>query len=126
MVLVVDDQPGVLRLLVEFLRGEAVEVETAASGPEALEKIKKGGVRLLLLDAKLPGMDGLTVWREARELDPALRVVLMTAYGETALEEEARALGIGHFLHKPFDLREVGFLVKSLLGQEEVARRGLA
>lgn len=126
MVLVVDDQPGVLRLLVEFLRSEAVEVETAASGPEALEKIKKGAVRLLLLDARLPGMDGLAVWQKARQLNPALKAVLMTAYGETALEKEARALGIEHFLYKPFDLREVGFLVRLLLGQEEAARRGLA
>lgn len=126
MVLVVDDQPGVLRLLVEFLRGEALKVETAASGYEALEKIKRGGVRLLLLDAKLPGIDGLSVWREAREIDPDLKVILMTAYGEMKLVEEARALGIRHFLYKPFDLREVGFLVKSLLVTEDLVRQGLA
>ncbi|MQL53097.1 response regulator [Desulfofundulus thermobenzoicus] len=119
--LVVDDQAGVRRLLFEALVDEGMHVELAASGPEALQKIKKNAVDLVLLDMRMPGMSGLDVLRELRKLNPDLPVIMMTAYGELDLVAEAKRQGVRHYLNKPFDLQEVRYLVKALLPEKQSA-----
>jgi len=116
--LVVDDQAGVRRMLQEALNDEGYEVVSVASGPEALQKVKQGGIDLVLLDMKMPGMSGLDALREIRRLNPDLPVILMTAYGEYELLGEARTLGVKHYVSKPFDLQEVRYFVRALLADK--------
>ncbi|GBF35668.1 sporulation initiation phosphotransferase Spo0F [Desulfocucumis palustris] len=113
--LVVDDQSGVRRLLYETFIDEGYEVDTASGGIEALKKISAQPPDLILLDIKMPVMNGLATLREIRKAFPELTVVMMTAYGELDMLKDAKSLNAKHYLIKPFDLDEVRYLVKGLL-----------
>ena len=116
-VLIVDDQAGVRRLLFEALSNEGYRVEMAASGPEALKKISDRVPSLVLLDIKMPGMNGLDTLEELRKIAPETTVVMMTAYGELDIITEAKKRGVQHYVVKPFDLNEVRYLIKGLLAE---------
>ena len=106
-ILVVDDQFGIRVLLQELLEREGYEVHLAANGIDALALLKRHAPDLVLLDMKIPGMDGLEILTNIRKLFPAQRVIMMTAYGELDLVKEASMLGaIGHFT-KPFDIDDL-------------------
>lgn len=115
--LVVDDQAGVRRLLYEAFTDDGLQVAMASSGAEAVQKVSSSRVAMVLLDLKMPGMNGLQTLQEFYKLDAGLPVVMMTAYGELELMAEARKLGIRHYVTKPFDLQEVRYLVKALLAE---------
>lgn len=114
-VMVVDDQPGVRRLLQEALRDDSYQVVLAAGGQEAIDLAKKYKPSVLLLDMKMPGMSGLEVVQELVGLGFAGQVVMMTAYGELTIVEKVKKLGVSRYLTKPFDIDEVRRLVKELL-----------
>lgn len=114
-VLVVDDRPAIRRLLAEALDGLGCRVRAASSGREALELLRGFCPGAVLLDLKMPGMDGLEVLRAIRRLHPTLPVVLMTAYGEAGWQEAAAALGVHQYLLKPFSLSDVRQVVNALL-----------
>lgn len=114
-ILIVDDQTGVRRLLFETFTEEGLQVETASSGADALKKIAAQTPDLVLLDIKMPVMNGLATLREIRKTLPDLIVVMMTAYGELDMLKDAKKLNVKHYLIKPFDLDEIRYLVKGLL-----------
>lgn len=116
--LVVDDQAGVRRLLSEALCDEGYKVETASSGPEAIKMISAVNPYLILLDIKMPVMNGLETLEEIRKIYPDVPVVMMTAYGELDIVFEAKKRGVKHYINKPFDLNEVRYLIKGLLLEE--------
>ncbi|RAL23340.1 two-component system response regulator [Thermoflavimicrobium daqui] len=106
-VLVVDDQYGIRVLLKEVFSKDNLIVFQAANGKQALEIIRLERPDLILLDMKMPGMDGLELLRRLRRLDTKIKVIMMTAYGELDMVDEATKLGaIGHFT-KPFDIDEL-------------------
>lgn len=113
--LIVDDQQGVRRLLQEVFAEEGYSVRTASGGEEALDIIAKEMPDLLLLDIKMPGMSGLEILEELRMTNAALPVLMMTAYGDLEVVEQAKKLGVKHYIIKPFDLSEVRHMVKGLL-----------
>src|SRR5215510_13712835 len=80
-ILIVDDEVNARTALAELLREEGYAVETAADGFKALPKLEEFAPDLLLTDLKMPGLDGITLMRKARDLDPDLAVVVMTAFG---------------------------------------------
>ena len=121
--LIVDDQAGVRRLLYEALCDEGYRVDTASSGPEAIRKISAKNPSLVLLDIKMPVMNGLETLEELRKLSPELPVVMMTAYGELDIVIEAKKRGVQHYINKPFDLNEVRYLVKGLLLEDADERK---
>ncbi|MBE0616331.1 MAG: response regulator, partial [Proteobacteria bacterium] len=101
-VLVVDDEKNIRLTLTQSLRALEVETDTAVNGEEALAKLGQAAYDLLLLDLKMPGMDGMEVLRRTRETLPELPVVILTAYGTVASAVEAMKLGAVDFLQKPF------------------------
>ncbi|WP_067624466.1 response regulator [Alicyclobacillus acidiphilus] len=114
-VLVVDDQFGIRVLLQEVLQREGYEVFQAPNGETALEIVQRDDPDLILLDMKIPGMDGLEILRNIRKLDVDTKVIMMTAYGELDLIHEAMEMGaIAHFT-KPFDIDELRKAVKEQL-----------
>ncbi len=111
-ILVVDDQYGIRALLYEILLKDGYHIFQAANGAEALKIVDKETPELVLLDMKIPGMDGLEILRRIKEDDPEIGVIMMTAYGELNLINQAMELGaITHF-SKPFDIDDVRNVIK--------------
>jgi len=110
-IMVVDDQPGIRRLLVEVLQEDGYNVAIAANGYDALHKVKEITPQLILMDMKMPGMDGLETFRELKKVGKAERVIMMTAYGELELVKEALNLGAYKYITKPFDINVIKRIV---------------
>jgi len=106
-VLIVDDQPGIRRLLMEVLTEEGYIVHTAANGYDGIQKSKELNPHLILMDMKMPGMDGIETLRELKQLKQADKVIMMTAYGELELVNSAKELGAYAYITKPFDIIEL-------------------
>lgn len=103
-ILVVDDELSVRDSLKEWLEAEGFSAAMAASGPEALAALEAESFHLLLLDIKMPGMDGVEVLERAKQMRPALDVVMMTAYATVETAVEAMKIGALDYLIKPFDV----------------------
>ncbi|MGE7911103.1 response regulator [Lysinibacillus xylanilyticus] len=104
--LIVDDQPGIRLLLNEVLKKEGHVTYLAANGMEAL-KYAEEEMDCVLLDMKIPGMDGIEILRRLKEKWPQLPVFMMTAYGELEVVQQALDLGAIRYFTKPFDIFEV-------------------
>ncbi|NTV42303.1 MAG: FAD-dependent oxidoreductase, partial [Syntrophobacteraceae bacterium] len=119
-VLVVDDELIVRESVREWLDDEGFSVETAESGFEAVEKLKSTEYQLMFLDVKMPGMDGVEVIKQAKEMRPELPVVMITAYATVENAVEAMKLGAVDYLMKPFDIEA---LVNSVIQRFRAAQR---
>ncbi|MFD1708720.1 response regulator [Siminovitchia sediminis] len=116
-VLIVDDQFGIRTLLDEVLQKEGYEIFQAANGLQALDVTEKHDPDLVLLDMKIPGMDGLEILSKLKEIKADIKVIIMTAYGEKDLIEKTKELGaLAHF-SKPFDIDEIRSAVRKYLFQ---------
>lgn len=114
-ILIVDDQYGIRILLSELFKKEGFKALQAPNGITAIELVKQENPDLVLLDLKMPGMDGIEVFKSLKKINENIRVIFMTAYGELQLVEEFMNLGaITHFA-KPFDIEEVCRTVKRVL-----------
>jgi two-component system response regulator (stage 0 sporulation protein F) len=102
-ILVVDDEAPVREVLTEYFATEGYDVESAGSGLEALSAIRGGCVDLVLLDVRMPRMDGVQVLRQIRELSDSLPVVMVTANEDVSLARETLKLGAFDYVAKPFD-----------------------
>ena len=102
--LLVEDKDSFRRLLTRALEGSVWSVRAVADPQEALRALVERPAQVLVTDLRLPGMSGLDLIRRARHLQPGLRVVLMSAFGEPKDIVEAMKLGADDFLPKPFDL----------------------
>jgi two-component system NtrC family response regulator len=122
--LVVDDEKNQRELLEGFLRKKGYDVHAAGGGEAALAWLKENGCEVILTDHKMPGMDGTTLLRAVKALNPEIAVVLMTAYGTVEKAVEAMKLGAYDYLTKPIDLDELlillGRIEESLLLTREV------
>ncbi|WP_434510963.1 response regulator [Desulfitobacterium sp. AusDCA] len=114
-VLVVDDQLGVRRLLYETFREDQHEVEMAGNGKEALQILEDFSPDLILMDMKMPGMNGIDTLRQIRSFNKEVGVIMMTAYGDAQNMEQARDLGVLYYMSKPFDLFEMRDRVREIL-----------
>jgi DNA-binding response OmpR family regulator len=110
-ILVVDDEPHAVELLQEFLTAKGYEVLTAADGEEALQKVKEERPHAILLDVRMPGMDGLEVLKRVREIDHEVGVIMVTAVHEEETGRQALQLGAFDYITKPLDL---AYLERSL------------
>jgi two-component system response regulator HydG len=102
-ILVVDDDVDATRNLQDILTDLGYAVQTAPNGPSALELVRRAVFDVALLDFKMPGMDGLSLYREIKKISPATVAILITAYLGTT-DAEARTAGTWKVLTKPVDL----------------------
>ena len=114
-VLIVDDERNIRITLSMALEALKIPVDTAESGEEALQKLKEKSFSLMLLDLKLPGLDGMEVLRQVINKYPDLKVVIITAYGSIEVAVEAMKVGAIDFLQKPFQPIEVRDMVSRVL-----------
>ncbi|MDN4620842.1 response regulator [Paenibacillus sp. PsM32] len=119
-ILIVDDQNGIRILLMELFGNEGYQMYQAANGKAALEVVEKDNPDLVLLDMKIPGMDGLEILKHIKSTHPHIKVIMMTAYGELDIIKQAKDLGaISHFT-KPFDIDEMRNVVDQNLRGNQV------
>ncbi len=116
--LVVDDQAGLRKLICEALIDEGYLIDQAASGLEALDRMNRNKYRLILLDVKMPGMNGLETLQEIRKVNNDVPVVMMTAYSELDMlqETDQKVKPVKH-ISKPFDLDDLRCLVRGYLSK---------
>ena len=119
-VLIVDDQKGIRNLLKEVLAALGYEVEVASSGAEAVQAVSQGFFKLVLLDLKMPGFNGLETTKMLREICQDLKIILITGFYDSFLLEEARNHGANGVLHKPFNLEEI----QRILEETFIVERG--
>lgn len=112
--LIVDDQTGIRLLLDEVFRREGFETRLAANGMEALQAMKEEVPGCVLLDMKMPGIDGIEVLKRLKSEWPEVPVIMMTAYGEIELTEDALKIGAKKYFTKPFDIYEVRDAVNAM------------
>lgn len=114
-VLIVDDQNGIRVLLMEVFSSEGYLTYQASNGKLALELVRNETPDIVLLDMKIPGMDGLEILKQIKEMKPDLNVIMMTAYGELDMIKEATDLGALMHFTKPFDIDEMRVAVNMTL-----------
>jgi two-component system response regulator (stage 0 sporulation protein F) len=114
-VLIVDDQYGIRVLLYEVFGKEGYQTFQASNGKSALEIVREQSPDLVLLDMKIPGMDGLEILKHIKKMDPSIKVIMMTAYGELDMIKEATDLGALTHFTKPFDIDELRSAVNTQL-----------
>jgi two-component system, NtrC family, response regulator AtoC len=120
-ILVVDDEELIRWSLREGLKAEGYDILEAGTGREALEQFKHG-VDLVLLDYRLPDIDGLSVLRELKKQDPDVLVILLTSLVSVDIAVEAMKLGAFHFANKPFNVDEVAATVARALETTRLRR----
>lgn len=113
--MVIDDQPGVRRLIYEVLNRAGFDVTLATNANEALGRISVDKPGLIILDMKMPGMSGIEFLKELRQRAKDLPVIVITAYSEADITAEIRKLGVRYFLNKPFDISQLYLLVYEIL-----------
>jgi len=123
-ILVVDDEIDIRWSLKEFLVGKEInaQVDTAASGEEALEKIAKARIDLVITDIKMPGMSGLDLLVAIKNRFPYISVIVMTAFPSSEFKREALLKGGMHFVEKPFDIKVLREKVMAALQDSEQFR----
>ncbi|HSS30703.1 MAG TPA: response regulator [Nitrospiraceae bacterium] len=109
-VLIVDDEDSIRTLVQTMLKQESRHVALAAKGKDAITVFKMERPHLTILDIDMPDIDGLTVLREIRTIDPQAKVIIFTGGDSPSVEREARALGVTDFLHKGFALPPISEL----------------
>src|SRR3989449_11533036 len=102
-ILVVDDEAPVREVLTEYFSTEGYAVEAATSGVEALIAVRGGRADLVLLDVRMPGLDGVQVLQRIRELTKSVPVIMVTANEDVGLAKETLKLGAFDYIAKPFD-----------------------
>jgi CheY-like chemotaxis protein len=116
-ILVVDDDADTCRNMADLFGELGYAIETAEDGDIALTKARRQPYHLGLLDLRMPGMDGLTLCRHLKQLQPLMVTMIVTAYGGGSLDAEARAAGARHVLPKPVDFPRLLALVEAVLAQ---------
>jgi excisionase family DNA binding protein len=116
-VLVVDDEASIRDLLAKTLALAEYDVETAPDGHAAIERMRVGSYDLLIADLKMPGVDGLTLIREAKRLKADMPVIIITGYSTESSAIDAVNLGVAGYLTKPFRVPQVLSAAARALGE---------
>lgn len=121
-VLVVDDEESVRALLERVLAREGYTVATAANGEDALGKVSRLDIEMVLLDIKMPGMSGMEVLRQLNASRPDIGVVMVTSVADMQTAVEAMKLGAHDYITKPFNADEVVRTVQKAIQKRALQR----
>jgi DNA-binding NtrC family response regulator len=122
-ILIVDDEKHICTAIAALVKGEGFQPLIAQDGNAGLKLIRSEAPDMMLVDIKMPEMDGMEVMRQAKDLDPDLPVVIITAYAEIHGAVKAIKAGAHDYLSKPFDNQEVIRVIHRALAERELKRR---
>lgn len=117
-ILVVDDEESMRFLLSQVMKREGYDVATASDGEKALQHVRENNFDLVIMDVKMPAMDGMQALKEMRRMRPNLVVVMITAHGNTDLAIQAMREGAYDYFNKPFELEEMKVVVRRALEKQ--------
>lgn len=115
-ILVVDDEEALRTVLSAELEGEGYQVNTAADGDEAIKIIGTQQFHLILLDIKMPNVDGFEVLKFVKQHQPSTKVIMLTGFADLKNAIESKKLGAEDFVSKPYDLVDLLTTVERVLG----------
>ena len=121
-ILVVEDGRSQRDILRDFLRDDGHDVTEAENGDRAIEAVKSAYFDLLLLDYKMPGMDGMEVLEEVKGVNPETDVIMMTAYGTVDTAVKAMKAGAADYITKPIELEELRILINRIAEQRTLRK----
>ena len=125
-ILVIDDEVDMLMLLRMIIEDNThYEVETTNSPTEGIKLLKEEDFDLVITDLKMPGMDGMELFEEFREIKPEIPVIIITAYGSPEIASEALQRGVTDFITKPFRKDSILFTMKRVLELAEVRKENV-
>jgi DNA-binding response OmpR family regulator len=115
-ILVIDDEQPICKMLEKFLSRKGYQAITALSGEEGIKKVKKEKPQIVLLDIKMPGIDGIETLERIRKIDKKVGVIMITVINEDEVGRKCMKLGAYDYITKPFNLDylESALLVKLL------------
>jgi two-component system nitrogen regulation response regulator GlnG len=119
-ILAVDDQTDMLWVLARLLSEQGFAVLTAADGQEAVQLVKQERPHVVILDLKMPGVNGMQALEQIKEIAPEVAVIVLTAYGDIPSAVQAMRLGAYDYLTKPFDNADLLYTVKRALERQEL------
>jgi two-component system NtrC family response regulator/two-component system nitrogen regulation response regulator GlnG len=125
-ILIVDDDSQLRLSFERLLRSEGHEVRVAASGEAGVETVRTQVPDLVVMDVRMPGMNGLQAFQRMREIEPRLQVIIMTAFASTDTAIEATKLGAFDYVLKPFDIPDILHLMGQALEAGRVMRGRVA
>jgi DNA-binding NtrC family response regulator len=125
-ILVIDDEPDMLILMSMIIEENTEwEVETTNNPSEGLKMAMENDYDLVIADLKMPGLDGMEVFEELKEMKPDIPVIIITAYGSLEIADEARKKGVADFITKPFRKDTILFTMDRVLEIASVKRENL-
>ncbi|MCL4478022.1 MAG: sigma-54 dependent transcriptional regulator [Deltaproteobacteria bacterium] len=124
-IMIVDDEESVRDSLSIWLEEDGYEVLAVESGKRALEEITKKGWSLLLVDLKMPEMDGLQFLAEVKKILPEIPIIIMTAYATVETAVKAIKDGAYDYLMKPFEPEEISMTIKKIMKQQELEQENI-
>lgn len=116
-VIVIDDEKNIRMTLEKALSGAGYEVDTAMNGENGIQKLKEKEYPVVLLDMRLPGIDGIEVLKRINSLDYKTKVIMITGYGNVETAVETMKLGAVDYLRKPFKPGEIKEIVEQVFGR---------
>ena len=124
-ILVIDDEKATLSMFRLFLDAYGYTVYTAENGEQGLEIYRREKPAIVLTDIKMPGIDGLSVLQQIREIDPNTAVIVITGHGDAALAEQAVALDAVAFISKPIKKEALDAALEKANQKVDSAQPGL-
>jgi len=125
-IMVVDDEENICEALAAWFQKDGYRVETAGSGPEALERMQQKPCDVYLVDIKMPGMDGLELLARLKERQPDVDVIMITAHGSIQTAVEAMKRGACDYLCKPFDPDQLSLLMERVIASKALRDENIA
>jgi len=123
-ILIVDDEEDLTSAMVERLRLRGFQAEATASGLDALKRLSETDFAALVLDIKMPGIDGLQLMAETKRQYPDLPVILITGHGSATDAERSMIRGASDYLMKPVDIGTLIETIDKALGSRETGNHG--
>jgi len=114
-ILVVDDDKDLCNLISDIISEEGYIVQKAYDAKTAISKILEENIDVMIIDNKLSGSSGINVIEQSKFLNPGLKTIMISAYGNTNTKLRARDLGVYDFLDKPFDIKDLKNTVSELI-----------
>lgn len=123
-ILIVEDEAVMREGVRDWLIEDGYEVECVETGEEALQRMKEEEFGVIVLDLRLPGIDGLEVYEQAKDLRPETQGIMITAYPSKETREKAQRLGLLNYLTKPFKVEDLEKTIKGALGEAQKVETG--